>query len=85
MIGGGSMSRVFQDMPWPKRVYFGIGLEVAYWYQRREDHPEREHHARAQLFVLMILAWMWPILLLAVLANLPNKPKGRENDPPPSG
>jgi hypothetical protein len=59
--------------PWELWVYLAIGLLVAYWYQSREGHPEREHPHPAQRLVLLILAWMWPVLLLAMLVNRPDK------------
>lgn len=67
-------------MPWQMYVYFIVGLAIAYWYQRQQGHPEREHHWRGQFFLLMVLAWMWPILLLAILVNRPDRPK--QNVPP---
>jgi len=79
------MFQVFREMPWPLWVYFGIGLVVAFWYQRRQGHPEQEHGSRTQLFVLMMLSWLWPVILLAALANPPDKPKvtNETKEPPP--
>ena len=63
--------------PWQVWVYYGIGLVIAYWYQGREGHAEREHWWRTQLFLLIVLAMMWPVLLLAMAVNRPDGVKGK--------
>jgi hypothetical protein len=60
-------------------VYLAIGLPIAWWYQGRDKHPENEHSESAQYFVLLILALIWPVLLLAILANLPNNPEQKQD------
>jgi hypothetical protein len=69
-------------MMWEMWVYYAIGLIVAYWYQRREGNPEREHEPDIQLVVLGVLGLIWPVLLLAVLINRqPAKPKSDSPKP----
>jgi hypothetical protein len=62
------------DVPWEIWVYFAVGFPVAYWYQRREKHPEHDFNYRIRILFMFILAWLWPVLLLAVLANRQDKP-----------
>ena len=57
--------------PWFIWVYLAIGVVVGLWYQRREGNPEREHSGRAQSFLIVAIACMWPIFLVAALANPP--------------
>jgi hypothetical protein len=71
---------VLRDIPWQMWLYLAIGLPIAWWYQARDKHPEKDYDGRTQFFVLFILAWMWPVLLLALLANRPDKDERKGKD-----
>jgi hypothetical protein len=73
-------------MGWGRWAYFGIGVLVALWHLRREgsSEPENSLLRRGQVLAIVTLAWLWPVLLLAMLVNPPDKPKGGPpKDPPP--
>jgi hypothetical protein len=64
-----------EAMPWQMWAYFGIGIVVAYWYQKREELTAADQGLRTQRYLILILACFWPIILFAALANPPAKPK----------
>jgi hypothetical protein len=73
------MSPPMNDVPWELLAYVAVGVPIAWWYLSRDDHPERDHGFRARGLVVMVLASLWPVLLLAILANPPDKPR-KKND-----
>ena len=70
------MIDALRDMPWQIWVYLGVGLPIAYWFQGRENNHSEKHLDRPSLrFFMLVLAWLWPIFLLAMFVNWLHAPK----------
>ena len=62
-------ARSMSDIPWLLLAYLAIGFPIAWRYQHRDDHPEKDHLPDVQIYLTLFLAFIWPLLLLAMLAN----------------
>lgn len=65
-------------------AWLGIGFVVAHFFARQQYRDEDHNDDRSHRFLMYMLGLMWPILLLAMIANYFGDDSRRRKSKPPS-